>query len=306
MTAITSIIFDNDGVNGDTEHVAMGDMAEFGYALVARYIDPATVGLKEQDIYKEYKGMSSDAIIKTLIEKYDLPETQIREDYDVPEDANLYEFLSNLHTLSVINKFENGQLEALPGFVPTIDVLIEKYGQDNIALCTTSRADRMDATVHAVDPVTKDNVNWGEKFPAGNKRVSGYGHANKYVYFQQLNPNWELDSTVVVEDTAGSTKKAIEAGFANVIGIVASKFQTLNDKGQFDATKQAAEIQKLKEAGAKVIVTDYRDLPIAIEWLSNGMDMNNVPAGKLAGKIHHNNWSPDQGHGPERKPAPGS
>ena len=279
---IKKIIFDNDGVNIDSEHVAMGDMAEFGFALVSQYVDPETVRLTEKDIFVEYKGQSSD-VIKELIGKFDLPERAIRNDYGVPADADLYEFLSDLHTKSVIEKFEKGPVETLPGVADTWKIIRDKFGAGNIALCTTSRGDRMDASVHAVDPETKENVNWGEMFPNdGNLRVSGYGCGdeydnNKYKYFRALNPDFNPEETVVVEDTAGSTKKAIDACFHNVIGIVASKFQCLDDDGNPDPKKQAVEIANLLKAGAPIVVTDYRDIPSAIEWMENGMDMNNVP-----------------------------
>lgn len=287
MSQITRVIFDNDGVNIDSEHIAMGDMDEFGYDLVHRYVDPETSGLKESEIYIEYKGQSSNAIIKDLIEKYDLPEDAIREDYNAPEDANLYEFLSDLHTKSVIKKFGSGLLETLPGFQQAIIDMKNKLGAEHIALCTTSRGDRMDATVYAVDPVTRESVNWGEHFPTGDRRISGYGHANKYDHFRDLHPEWDPETTAIVEDTAGSTQKAIDAGFMNIIGIVASKFQCLDDNGNFSRDKQLSEISKLKEAGARVIVTDYRDIPKAVEWLDNGMSMESIP--DFHGDVHHNN-----------------
>ena len=167
--------------------------------------------------------------------------------------------------------------------------MCDELGEGNMALCTTSRGDRMDATVHAIDPNTKENIGWGDTFPSDerNLRISGYGHANKYEYFRELHPDWDPETTAVVEDTAGSTKKAIDAGFTNVIGIVASKFQTLDDDDNFSRDKQLAEIAKLKEAGACVIVTDYRDIPAAIKWMDNGMSMDNVPS--FHGDVHHNN-----------------
>lgn len=67
MNAIKRIIFDNDGVNIDSEHIAMRDMAEFGYTMVAQYIDLEIAGLKENDIYVDYKGMSSNDIVGQLI-----------------------------------------------------------------------------------------------------------------------------------------------------------------------------------------------------------------------------------------------
>lgn len=295
MCAIRRVIFDNDGVNIDSEHIAMGDMDEFGVELVGKYVDPDTSGLKERDIYVEYKGMSSNVIVGELIERYNLPVTQIPEDYQAPDGVDLYEHLSDLHTKSVIRRFESGVLYTLPGVAETQQQLRKDYGPDNIALCTTSRADRMHASRHAKDPETGENAGWDDMFPdKDNLRVSGYGHDNKYVHFRDLHPDWDPEKTAVVEDTAGSTKKAIAAGFTNVVGTVASKFQTLDDDGNFSREKQLEEIAKLKEAGAKVIVTDYRDIPAAIEWMSNGMSMDNAP--KFRSEVHHGNW-PTEGGG---------
>lgn len=272
------IIFDNDGVNIDSEHIAMQDMDEFGYKLVHKYVPSCSSGLSRGDIYTEYKGWSSNAIIEDLINKHSLPEDDIRETFDIPEGDDLYEHLSNLHTNSVIAKFQSGMLKTLPGFASTIEKIRERFGQGNIALCTTSRTDRMHATEAAIDPDTGQKANWGEFFPKdGNLRVSGYGYKNKYEHFRSLNPSWDPDETVIVEDTASSTKKAIDAGFDNVIGIVASKFQTQDTNGNFDPEKQRQEMESLLKAGAKIIVTDYRDIPFAIDWMSNGMNPDQKP-----------------------------
>lgn len=287
MNAIKRIIFDNDGVNIDSEHIAMQDMAEFGYAMAARYIDLETAGLKENDIYVDYKGMSSNDIVGQLIKKFSLPEDAMSEDYNVPDGSDLCEFLSDLHTKSVIKKFESGQLETLPGFKKTIETIRNQYGTDNIALCTTSRADRMHATQHAKDPETGENAGWADFFPdKDNLRLSGYGHANKYIYFRAIHPDWEPEETVIIEDTAGSTKKAIDAGFENIIGIVASKFQCLDDDGNFNKQKQHEEINKLLDAGAHMVVTDYTDISSAIDWMNNGMNINHAPTfnGQVYGK----------------------
>jgi beta-phosphoglucomutase-like phosphatase (HAD superfamily) len=294
MGKIKKVIFDNDGVNIDSEHVAMGDMAEFGYLLVSSYIDPetaelpdGTIGLTKEYIYTNYKGQSSDAIIRSLVEHFDLPVDSIREDYNVPENADLGEFLSNLHTKSVIDKFKT-ELFTLPGVVETWKILRERFVEGFRAICTTSREDRMHASKHAIDPETGQNAGWEEMFPdIDNLRLSGYGHANKYIYLRKLHPDWDPEETAVVEDTAGSTRKAIEAGFENVIGIVASKFQILDDEGNYSREKQLSEIQKLKEAGAKIVVTDYRDIPAAIDWIDNGMDMNNIP--DFISEVHNSN-----------------
>lgn len=287
MAAIKKIIFDNDGVNIDSEHIAMGDMAEFGYTMAAKYVDVELVGLKENDIYVEYKGQSSNDIIKHLIEKLSLPEDAIREDYDIPDDADLYEFLSDLHTKSVINKFESGKLETLPGFKKTMETIRGQFGGDNIALCTTSRADRMHATQHAKDPENGTNAGWADFFPdRDNLRLSGYGHANKYIHFTEMHPDWDPEETVIIEDTAGSTKKALEAGFENVIGVVVSKFQCFDDNGHFNQQKQYEEIRRLLEVGACIVVTDYTDISLAIDWMNDGMDINNVPAFK--GQVFEN------------------
>lgn len=278
MNAIKRIIFDNDGVNIDSEHIAMRDMAEFGYTMVAQYIDLEIAGLKENDIYVDYKGMSSNDIVGQLIKKFSLPEDAMSEDYNVPDGVDLYEFLSDLHTKSVIAKFESGALETIPGFKQTIETIRNKFGADNIALCTTSRADRMHATQHAKDPETGENAGWAEFFPdKDNLRLSGYGHPNKYNYFREIHPDWEPQETAIIEDTAGSTKKAIDAGFENVIGIVVSKFQCLDDNENFNIQKQQEEISKLLEAGARIVVTDYTDISSAIDWMNNGMDLHNVP-----------------------------
>lgn len=280
MSNITQkIIFDNDGVNIDSEHLAMQVMDDFGYGLVARYIAEPIEGLARGDIYKTYKGVSSDVIIASLIKNFDLPVDTIVTDYNIQDQNNVIEELSDQLTKATIQEF-SGNLFTLPGFVKTMNIIKKKFGSDNVALCTTSRADRMNATIHAKEPETGANAGWAEFFPdQKNLRISGYGHENKYVYFRELHPDWNSDVTYIVEDTAGSTKKAIEAGFKNIIGIVASKFQcdTVENK--------RAEIRKLVDSGATIVVTDYADIPQAIGWIENGMDITRIP--NFKSEVHH-------------------
>ena len=139
MSVIKKIIFDNDGVNIDSEHIAMRDMAEFGFDMVGKYIDVDRAGLKENDIYVAYKGQSANDIFRQLVDKFSLPEEAIKEDYNIPDGEDICEYLSDLHTKSVIAKFTGGQLETVPGFRATIESIRNMYGADNIALCTTSR-----------------------------------------------------------------------------------------------------------------------------------------------------------------------
>jgi beta-phosphoglucomutase-like phosphatase (HAD superfamily) len=280
MTQITRIIFDNDGVNIDSEHLAMQVMDDFGYDLVARYIGEPIEGLQRGDIYKTYKGVSSNDIITDLIEKFDLPVEVICTDYNIQNTNNAIEELSDQLTKATIKEFE-GNLYTLPNFVKTMKFIYKQFGFGNIALCTTSRADRMHATEHAKDPETGDNADWAKYFPDKDSlRISGYGHANKYEYFRELHPDWKPEETAIVEDTAGSTKKAIDTGFKNIIGIVASKFQCNTEENKRE------EIAKLLKAGARIIVTDYGDIPKVIEWMNNGMDMDNLPMFKS--DVHNN------------------
>ncbi len=275
---IKKIIFDNDGVNIDSEHIAMRDMAEFGFDMVGKYIDVDSAGLKENDIYVAYKGQSANDIFRQLVDKFSLPEEAIKEDYNIPDGEDICEYLSDLHTKSVIAKFTGGQLETVPGFRATIESIRNMYGADNIALCTTSRADRMHATFHAIDPETAENAGWDNFFPdKNNLRLSGYGYPNKYVRFTEIHPDWHPEETAIIEDTAGSTKKAIQAGFKNIIGIVVSTFQCHDDNGNFSAAKQREEINQLLDAGASVVVTNYADISAAIAWIDNGLDASNKP-----------------------------
>lgn len=271
MAQKTKIIFDNDGVNIDSEHLAMRVMDDFGYELVTKYLGEPVEGLNRGDIYTKYKGVSSNAIIADLVKEFDLPIEAIIEDYTIQDQENVIEELSDQLTMATIAEFEKG-LYTLPDFVSTITAINEKFGKGNVALCTTSRADRMDATVHAKAPETDENAGWGEFFPdENNLRISGYGHPNKYEYFRDLHPDWDPAEVIVVEDTDGSTKKAIAAGFTDVIGIVASRFQCDTPENK------QAEIKKLIDAGACVVVTNYRDLPNAVKWIENDMNPNDKP-----------------------------
>lgn len=280
ITPVKRIIFDNDGVNIDSEDVAMQVMDDFGYDLVKKYITEPN--LKEGDIYAEYPGTSTDKIVESLISKFSLPVEFIKTDYGLENipDKEIAEALADKVTLAT-NKAFSTKLNAIVGIAQALrEIDIYLGGIENRALCTTSREDRMKISLEcAVDPETGENASLAELFPdEDNRRLSGYGHDNKYSYFLELHPDWDPSETVVVEDSLSGVKKA-KAANSNfrVIGTVAAKFYT--DKKD--------QISQLMKAGADIVVTDVADLPKAIEWLDNGLSMDKVPDFK--GTVHHSN-----------------
>lgn len=289
MSKITKVLFDNDGVNGDSEHIAVDDAVTFIVELLRNHGGIDAKNITYQDIALRIKGNSSDIVLRDIINEFNIPEDALREAYNVPKNENVVEYLSNQHTLRVIEAFRGGQLFVFPGFNEAMDELVSHYGAKNIGLCTASRADRMDATEDALDPETGENANWGRYFPEGRLRFSGHNCPNKYKSFFDANPDWAPEETICVEDSAGSVKKALDAGAAAVIGCAYSSFQVLDDDGNFSEEKQRAEIAKLKEAGASVIVRDYRDIPTAAKWIENGMKMDDPVIHQFRAPITHNN-----------------
>lgn len=262
---ITKLLFDNDGVNIDSEDVAMRVMDDWGVELVKRYQPDAD--LPQDYIYKTYPGTSTDRIVDALIKKFDLSEDLIRQDYDLPDDADVPVVLADLITIATNDRFRQ-ELKAIPGVTAAHEELRAQYGAENIGLATTSRADRMDISLAcAVDPVTGANARLAEFFPAGAQRRSGYGHPNKYdEAFGAL--GWNTAETAVVEDSLSGVSKA-KAGRpeVRVVGTVAAKFYE-------DKTAQA---KALMGAGADVVIADFSDLPQALTWLAGGLQADKKP-----------------------------
>ena len=276
QSPVTQVIFDNDGVNIDSEHVAMQVMDDYGYNLVKRYCPDAA--LKRGEIYEEYPGNSTDKIVKILAKKFDLPINKIIEDYNVPADENYAEFLADLITIETNQKFMT-HLEAIPGIQKTLKEIQEAYGEKNLFLCTTSREDRMDISLeYAVDPNTGEKAGLDKVFPKGLSRISGYGceqqgYESKYHLFLDLHPDCDPAKAVVIEDSLSGVEKAISASpDFRVIGTAAAGFY--KDK--------KAHAKELLDAGACFVVTDIADLPKAIEWASNGFDEDSAPSFKAA------------------------
>ncbi|MDX2028997.1 MAG: HAD family phosphatase [Alphaproteobacteria bacterium] len=259
------IIFDNDGVNIDSEHIAMRVMDECGRVLVLRYKPDAD--LPENYIYRTYPGTSTDRIVDTLIRNFNLPRDQIRKAYKLPEDVDVAVSYAELVTLETNSRFK-ALLKAIPGATPALMKIRNMFGPENMALATTSPAERMDICLDcAVDAQTLENARLAEIFPAGPRRRSGYGHPNKYdETFGAL--GWNPKDTIIVEDSASGVQKA-KAGRPDtpVIGTVAATFY--EDK--------PAQAKVLLGEGASIVISSMADLPHATMWLQADMAKNARP-----------------------------
>lgn len=349
---ITDIIFDNDGVNINSEHVAMQVMDDFSYKMVKQY--DASADLARGDVYKEYPGTSTDRIVLAMINKFDLPLGNIKSDYNldditsedlttrleakiekqktfanksralpaIEEEARqAYEQLgSTTHTYKDIaatlydilcehaseqladtvtadtNSAFKKELKAIPGISDALrQIDVQLGGIEHRALCTTSPEGRMNISLEAaVDPETGENAGLAELFPdEENRRISGYGHDNKYVLFMKLHPELNPESTVIVEDSKSGVEKAKAAHpDFRVIGTVAADFYT--DK--------AEQIENLKSAGADIIISNISDLPAALKWLDNGLHHENKP--NFKGTVLAGTLNDSQGHKVDGKPQP--
>ncbi len=286
------LVFDNDGVNVDSEHVAMRVMDDFGHALVKRYKPDAD--LKPGDIYGEYPGTSTDKIIQMLGIKYDLPGDHIREDYGIGSDEFIPEALAGRVTIATNEAFASG-LKTVDGITDSLAALQARYGAGNMALCTTSREDRMNVSIEcAADPRTGKNAGLAAVFPKGERRVSGYGHDNKYVLFFSKS-GWNPEETVVIEDSISGVTKAKAANPAlRVVGTAAAVFYEYS----------AAQAARLIEAGASIVVTAGDDLAKAVAWLDSGFDPAQSPcfSSKVYRARHEECFPGTKPAGP--KPAP--
>jgi beta-phosphoglucomutase-like phosphatase (HAD superfamily) len=265
LSMIKYIIFDNDGVNIDSEDKAMRVMDDWGGALV-RYYKP-DADLPQDYIYRTYPGTSTDKIVEALIQKFALPSEQIVEDYGLSSPDDVPTQLADLITLETNRVFKN-ELKSIPGTTAALIEIRSLFGTEHVALATTSRADRMDISLaHAVDSITGDNARLDELFPKGEQRRSGYGHPNKYdEAFAAL--GWDPAETIVVEDSiSGVTKAMAGRPDTSVIGTVAAKFYENKEE-------QAA---KLLANGAKIVISDMADLLTAVTWLKEGMNADARP-----------------------------
>lgn len=286
---ITKVITDNDGVNIDSEDVAMRVMDDWGVDFITRFNPEEAAKLQQDYIYTTYPGTSTDKIVRALIEKHDLSPELIRVEHDIPEDIDIGTYLADLITLETNKRFE-AELKSIPGVTETWQELSDTLGPENIALATTSRADRMDVSLaHAVDPQTGANAGLTEFFPEGPRRFSGYGGPNKYdAAFEVL--GWDPADVAIVEDSLSGVRYA-KAGRpdVSVVGTVAAKFYT--DK--------ESHASNLLEAGANVVISNMADLPKAVEWISGGMKPDQRP--EFESKIFSR---PVAVKGPEITPAP--
>ena len=279
--AITKIITDNDGVNINSEDLAMRIMDDEGVKLIAQYRPDLVAELPEDHIYKTFPGKSTDKIVKALITgdwnktdianpERELPLALIAQDHGLDENASVEEVsthIADLITKATIDRFSQ-ELKAIPGVTEAWSALADKFGSENIALATTSRADRMDVSLeHAVNPVTGENARLHEFFPVGERRFSGYGGPNKYDgFFAQS--GWDPSQCAIVEDSdSGVAYAKADRPETKVIGTVAADFFT--DKG--------AQASKLISKGADVVISTMYDMPKAVEWLNNGMTQETKP-----------------------------
>ena len=302
---IRKIVTDNDGVNIDSEDLAMRIMDDEGVALIRRYNPDTLNHLPADHIYNAFPGTSTDKIVKALIEgDLRLPAGKnpdlglalelVAQDHGMEgaSVADVSTHIADKITIATIQRFSQ-ELKSIPGTTEAWTNLSDRLGAENIALATTSRGDRMDVSVlHAVDPATNDNARLHEFFPEGQRRFSGYGGPNKYdAFFAQS--GWDPAECAIVEDSLSGARYA-KAGRpeVSVIGTVAARFYT--DK----KTHAAALI----ENGADIVISTMHDLPAAVQWLNDGLTPETKP--DFAGRIYTPAPRDGQSFTAEPKPAP--
>lgn len=278
--SITKVITDNDGVNIDSEDLAMRIMDDEGVALIRQYNPDVLEQLPADQIYKAFPGTSTDKIVKALIEgdwrlepankqERALPLPLIAQDNGFDTDADIgtvAEHIADKITQATIDRF-NIELKVIPGTIESWKTLATQLGPENIALATTSAPRRMDTIDNATDPATGQNAGLGEIFPAGQRRFSGYGTPNKYDgFFKQS--GWDPAECAIVEDSLSGARYA-KAGRpdVSVIGTVAAKFYT--DK--------PAHAKALVENGADIVISSMQDLPKAVAWLNDDLEPAKKP-----------------------------
>ena len=288
---IKKMVFDNDGVNIDSETVAITVLAELCGEMLQHH--DSSINLADHNLasYKHYAGTSGDAILRGIIGNEENPLsidllTGIYGLTDIDQSDRSKDAATRMAQILTdrTNDAFKQKLEAIPGIQEALRKLDEMLGSiENRALCTTSPKDRMNISLeYAKDPKTGESAGLDKLFPdEGGRRISGYGHDNKYVYFMELHPDWDPAETAIVEDSISGVEKAKAASpDFRVIGTVAAEYygSTYEEKRE--------HIAEMLAKGASIVVTDVADLPAAVEWLNNGMDMDNAP--DFTGIVHHN------------------
>ena len=279
--AITKIVTDNDGVNINSEDLAMRIMDDEAVKLIGQYRPELLTELPQDHVYKTFPGKSTDKIVKALIigdwDKTDqgnidreLPLALIAQDYGLTDNATIDDVsthIADLITIATIERFSH-ELKSISGVTESWESLSNTLGADNLALATTSRADRMDVSLnHAINPETGENARLHTFFPEGTRRFSGYGGANKYDgFFAQS--GWNPAECAIIEDSdSGVNYAKANRPDTKVIGTVAADF----------FTDKQAQASKLLSKGADIVISTMHDLPKAVQWLNDGMDPEKQP-----------------------------
>lgn len=296
LKTVALIIFDNDGVNVNSEDLAMRAADD----LIVEMVNALSTPLAPNHIYKNYAGKSTNKIVSEVMQGRSIDPVDVMTHYgftaddmdrikeaqklqgDTADREAVAFAVADLITVETIKRFKVN-MQSVPGVTEAHKEIAEMVGRDWVFLATTSRTDRMDVTLEsAVDPKTGENAGLSDVFAKGARRFSGYGTPNKYVSFL----NWHAENAmplnasaaVVVEDSDSGVKYAKEASNDfRVVGTVAARFY--EDK--------PVQAKKLLEAGASIVIDDMHDLPNAIRWLDEGFDPEKEP--KWVGKIYRAN-----------------
>ena len=287
LNTIKTAIFDNDGVNINSETLAMRICDDWLSEMVENFMPNSP--LPKDHIYNNFAGKSTNKIASLILEEKNLPLAAVQETYgftdedlakiktneklSATDDVGAVGFaLADLITVATIEGFKK-DLVAIHGITQMHEEIRDLVGHDNVYLATTSRADRMDISLgYAVDPATGKNADLLNTFKEGIHRLSGYGKPNKYDLLFQLTEEAgqpiDANTAIVVEDSLSGVKyaKAGRDGL-RVVGTAAADFFP-------DKEKHA---RALTEAGASVVVTDMRDLPETLKWLDTGLDPEQRP-----------------------------
>ena len=296
LKTVALIIFDNDGVNVNSEDLAMRVADDF----IVKMVNALSTPLAPNHIYNNYAGKSTNKIVSEVMQGRSIDPTDLMIHYgftaeniarikeaeklqgDTADREAVAFAVADLITVETIERFKV-DMQAVPGVTEAHKEIAEMVGRDWVFLATTSRTDRMDVTLEsAVDPKTGENAGLSEVFAKGARRFSGYGTPNKYVSFLKWHTENAMplntSTAVVVEDSASGVQCAkVASDDFRVVGTVAARFY--EDK--------SAQAKKLLQAGASIVIDDVHDLPNAIRWLDEGFDSEKEP--KWVGKIYRAN-----------------
>jgi len=231
-----TILFDCDGTLVDSEIIAMGVAIDI-LADAVQEKNPDVV-IDRASLVQEFSGWHFDKMIPEMAQRY-----------DVYLDARSLEGKKIPQTLAAL-----AEVRACPWILNFLT-----RNQRPVALVTSSEFERVNPCLEktGLDAIFPED----RKFSAHDSMPERIYKPDPAIYIFALKRlGLEPIQTVAVEDSPSGVKAAVAAGIDTIGYVGASHIP-------FERKSEAAE--RLLGLGAKIVISDFRDLENAILWVEN-------------------------------------